>query len=572
LGARKLRLAEERESHTEPNGVGLLNFVKYFWPVLEPTQPFVDGWVLQAISEHLAAISQGDITRLLINVPPGCCKSLMCNVFYPCWEWSAFGRPDHRYISFSYAAHLTYRDNRRMLSLLQSQRFKEMYPEIKLDKAGEEMISNEDTGWKFASSVGGVGTGARGSRCILDDPHSVGQAESEAVRTSTVRWFKEAMSNRLNNISTDAIIVIMQRVAEEDVSGVIIDDPEGMGYTHLRIPMELADDSPWSSSTSIGWEDPRSDPAYRAEHGNLAWPERYPENSLKVFKSQPFMWSSQYLQDPEPRGGAIIKRDWWRLWDPPGAPNECFNCGSKAARRLEGHSNAFQCVDCGSKFPGRPGKFPPCSYILASLDTAYTEQERNDPSAMTIWGVFRHPETGEGGVILMSAWRKWLAIRGKDVPRLKDESERAWRDRAEPEWGLVEWTWHTCRKFKVDLLLIENKASGISLAQELQLQHNKELWATEMVNPVGSKEARAHSVVGTFSQGLVWAPERDWSNLVIEEAARFPLGKYRDLTDSTTMALRRLRDMGMLQFEDERLAEEVETFRFKSREAPLYPV
>ena len=497
-------------------------------------------------------------------------NSLLTNCFFPAWEWSAMDRADHRYVSFSYAAHLTRRDNRKLINLLKSQRFAELWGRhrnFELVKEGEELVSTNRTGWKFATSVGGVGTGERGSRILLDDPHNVKDTESDIVRNGIVRWFRESMSNRLNN-ETDAIVVIMQRVHEDDVSGNIIADTEGLGYTQLRVPMEYLENDPCSRPTSIGWTDPRT------TTGELAWPERYSAPFLRQFKIISYMWSAQYLQEPEPRGGAIILRDWWRLWEDPEA-KRCPHCNSSESSKVQStdpNSRWCSCNECGKHFLSRADKFPYCSYILASLDTSYTEKERNDPSAMTVWGIFQHPKTKEPGIILMDAWRKWLRMNAEPMERFPNESDFDFRERSKPKWGLVEWTVHTCRRFKADCLLIENRASGITLMQELQLQYGREIWTTIMKQPEGDKEARAHSVVGIFANKLVWAPDRDFATLMIEEAAKFPFGKYRDLTDSMTQALRHIRNLGLIQFEEERIAEEAEGLLPKAKLQPLYPV
>jgi predicted phage terminase large subunit-like protein len=568
LAAKRLEILEERERQAGPGG--LMAFVRYFWSILEPNQAFVEGWAIRAIAEHLEAVHFGHINRLLINVPPGFMKSLLTNCFFPAWEWSAMDRADLRYLSFSYAAHLTRRDNRKLINLLKSQRFIELWGRergFELVKEGEELVGNSKTGWKFATSVGGVGTGERGSRLILDDPHAVRETESDPIRTSTVRWFRETMSNRLNN-ETDPIIVIMQRIHEDDVAGNIIADDEGLGYTQLRIPMEYVEDDPCSRPTKIGWEDPRT------TTGELAWPDRYSSSFLRQFKIIPFTWASQYQQDPEPRGGAIILRDWWRLWESPES-KQCTLCGSYEVVKIQSQdpiSRWHSCNECNKHFLARPERFPVCSYILASLDTSYTESERNDPSAMTVWGIFQHPKTKEPGIILMDAWRKWLRMNSEPTPRLQDENEFDFKERTKPKWGLVEWTVHTCRRFKADCLLIENKASGITLQQELQIQYGREMWSTIMKQPEGDKEARAHSVTGIFANGLVWAANRDYATLMIEEAAKFPFGKFRDLTDSMTQALRHIRNLGLIQFEEERLAEMAEEDRYRPKLQPLYPV
>lgn len=523
----ELRVREERKRQQGPGG--LLHFVRYFWDVLEPKTPLVEGWPLYALCEHLEAISRGEMARdLLANVCPGFMKSLLVNVFWPAWEWGPRDQPHFRYVSFSYAAHLTERDNRRLLNLLQSHKWRIMWGHcFNLLKAGETLISNDKTGWKLATSVGGVGTGERGDRILLDDPHNVAEGESEAVRTRTVTWFRESMINRLNNMETGRVVVIMQRVHEDDVSGIII--KEGFNYCHLMIPMEF--DASRACRTSIGWEDPRT------KDGELAWPGRFSPkvvNSLKA-KLGPYAYTAQYQQSPEPRGGGIIKRDWWQLWDPP------------------------------------DGKFPKLDYILASADTAYTEKEENDPTGFVILGLFKHSD-GFPKVVLLTAWRKRLEIHGRNTERQSGETEAQWIKRTQKDWGLCEWLAYSCRRFKVDRLIIEGKASGLSVAQEMRRLHSQEGWGIMTVSPEGDKVARAYAVQSLFSDGLVYAPDREWSQMVIDEMAVFPKGSYKDLTDATTQALKHLREIGLAVRREEKTAEEDDRMRHRSKLEALYPV
>lgn len=518
----EMKRRELKREFAKPGG--FIKFVEYFWPVLEPGTPFVPGWAMDAIAEHLEAVSRGEINKLLINVPPGFSKSMLVMVFWPLWEWSALGRPHERYATFAYASHLTERDNRRMLQLIRSARFKEMYPDcFNLMKQGEELISNDKMGWKLASSVEGVGTGERGSRILIDDPHNVAEGESDAVRNSTVNWFRESISDRLNNMETGVIVIIMQRVHGEDVSGTILD--LGMDYCHLCVPMEF--DPGRKCSTVIGWEDPRT------ELGELAWPERFPPHvvaNIKIEKG-PYAYSGQYQQSPSPRGGGIIKREWWQLWDSP------------------------------------DGRFPPLSLILASADTAYTEKEENDPTGFTIWGVWS--DNGQPKLMLLNCWEKRLQLHGEDVPRLPGEDNHQYEKRAMRQWGLCEWIAHSCRKFKADVVLIENKASGISVAQELRRLYADEPWTVHTSNPEGDKVARAYAVQSIFSQGLVYAPERAWAELAIIRCEQFPKGK-RDVVDSITQALKWLREQGILIRKEERVAMELERAKFRPQPQPLY--
>lgn len=509
---------------------GLIEFIRYFWDVLEPTTPFVDGWAIRAICEHLEAVSAGKIRRLLINVPPGFAKSLIVNVFWPVFEWATLGA-HIRYVSFSYSAHLTTRDNEKFRDLILSQKFQKLYGDkFKLVKIGSEKVQSDKTGWKFASSVGGVGTGERGDRVLLDDPHNVREAESDAVREMTVQWFREAMQNRLNDLHHGVIIVIMQRVNEGDVSGVILDHyPD---YEHLCIPMEydardINRDTGAKFETSIGWSDPRS------EIDELAWPERYPDSVLKPFKTMPYLWAGQYLQSPEPRGGGIIKRDYWKMWD----------------------ADAQRANDV------KLGMYPSFDYIIAAFDGAMGQKQENDWSALTVWGTWVETDEmqrvaeqfGTPSIMLIAAWRKKLTLHGvSDLMQMHGETKAEFEQRKKDGWGLVEHIADTCRKMKVNKLLIEAKANGHDIANEMRRLYAREDWMLVLDDPGKfDKTARVYSIQHFFADGRVWRPDTDWSDMVSHEFGQFPKGAHDDLVDSGVMALRHLRRMGLLVRADE---------------------
>lgn len=509
---------------------GLYRFVQDFWYVLEPETPMVDGWPMEAICDHLEAVTHGEINRLLINVPPGFCKSLLVDVFWPAWEW-AIGKHHLRYLTFSYSATLTERDNTRFFDLVSCGQYQQLFPHVRLVKVGERKVSNTGKGWKLASSVGGVGTGERGDRVILDDPHNVKESESDTVRTETVRWFREAMSNRLNDLQRGAIIIIMQRVHEEDVSGAILS--LGLDYCHLMIPMEY--DTGRQMPNDLGWVDPR---AANDNDGELAWEARFPPQVVAQTKREvgPYAWAGQYQQMPAPRGGGIIQRDWWQLYE------------------------------------SDDGKFPVFDLILASLDSAFTEKEQNDPSGLTLWGLFTDPVSKRKRVMLVHAWRKHLAFSGPREERLPNETHQRWVLRTQKNWGLIEWLKHTCERFKVEKLLIEAKASGISAAQELRARYKNLDFTVQLCQVSGDKVARALAVQPSFSQQMVYAPVRDWAEMVIDEMAVFPKGKYKDLTDSATQALKYLRDNGLLESDEEAVYAEHEAVRHRPRKKAVYPV
>lgn len=490
--------------------------------------------------EHLEAVTFGEITNLLINIFPGAMKSLLTNVFFPAWEWGPMGMAHVRYVTFSYSSSNTERDNQRFGDLLASAEYQAMYPEVAIRQNGMTMVSNYKHGWKLASSVTGSVTGKRGNRAICDDLNNVKESESQAVMEETNRWFRESLSSRLNNMEKDAKIVIAQRVGEGDVSGEIL--TLGLPYCHLCIAMEYvwsADDEGNPYETQIGWVDPRWRPNPEDCNGELAWPERFPEKVVQALKKELSVYATaaQLQQTPEARGGGIIKRDWWQAGEP-------------------------YMVN---------GKYPALSYVVASLDGAYTEKEENDPSALTVWGIFQN-EQGYNRAMLLHAWRKRLQFSGPKVPVLPGEHESVWRRRAMQHWGLIEWVADTCKRFQADKLLIESKATGISAAQSLRNSHGREGWGIELVEPHGDKVARAIAVQPSWSQEMVYAPDREWADLVIDEMAVFPKGRYKDLTDSSTQAIKHLRDTGLLRSDEERRAQEVEAVRHKGGpKRALYP-
>lgn len=529
-------LALRRERKNQAREKGLIEFVKYFWNVLEPETRLVEGWVLSAIAEHLEAVTFGKITRLLINVPPGSMKSLMVNVFWPAWEWGALNMPHLRYVSFSYSSGLTERDNVKFRKLITSEKYLELWGDrFNVEKEGEIKVTNDKTGSKFASSVKGIGTGERGDRVVIDDPHDVHKSESDLVRTDTIRWFRETITDRLNNLDDSAIIIIMQRVHQLDISGFILE--QGWPYCHLMVPMEFeAGREPYNT---IGWVDPRT------EDGDLAWPERFsPEAVANIEREKgSFAYAGQYQQRPSPRGGGIIKRDHWR-------PYTTQNCGN-----------------FGVPWP----KLPVMSYTVLSLDTAQTEKKQNDPSAAVVLGVVRDIWENRR-LILMWAWAERLEL-----------------------YELIKKIEETCKKFKVDRVLIEDRASGYPVAQELRrrgrniserLFNNPKTkdradFGVQLMTPEGDKVARAYSVQNLFEVGLIYAPAeatgngdylfKDWAEKVINELAELPKGQHDDLADAMTQALIHMRLLGLATLPDEDEVDRFEENKYVRAPVPLYP-
>lgn len=274
----------------------LVNFVREAWGVLEPATPYLHNWHIDIICEHLEAVTDGQINRLLINVPPGTMKSLLTGVFWPAWEWAK--KPEIRWVSASHAENYALRDARRMRQLVTSDWYQSLWPlSLAADQNAAGKYENEHMGFRHAMPVRSM-TGSRGDRVLWDDPHSVEGALSPAELATTGRIFHETLPTRLNSPEYSAIVIIMQRLAVNDVSGLALEEEHG--YEHLMLPMELEVER--RCTTSIGFTDPRT------REGELLFPDRFPAHVVERDKKMmgTYAVAGQFQQRPSPRGGGMF--------------------------------------------------------------------------------------------------------------------------------------------------------------------------------------------------------------------------------------------------------------------------
>lgn len=289
----------------------LAEFCKMAWHVLEPATPICWGWALDAMCEHLEAVHNGDIKRLLMNVPPGMMKSLLTGVFFPAWEWGPCNSASLRYLTAAHKEPLAVRDNMKCRRLIQSDWYQQRWPvQLTGDQNAKTKFENVETGFRESMSFKSL-TGSRGDRVIIDDPLSVDDAFSEAALEAAKQTFLEAVPSRVNN-KDSAIIVIMQRLHEADTSGVILS--EDLGYTHLMLPMRFEEGR--RCVTSIGFRDPRK------KDGELLFPERFSEAQVSELEKTmgSYAVAGQLQQRPTPRGGGMFKSEWLKFWTPETLP------------------------------------------------------------------------------------------------------------------------------------------------------------------------------------------------------------------------------------------------------------
>jgi predicted phage terminase large subunit-like protein len=462
-------------------------FVEQAWHVLEPMTPFLPGIHVDAICEHLQAVAEGRIKDLLINVPPGHAKSLLCCVFFPAWVW--IKHPEKRWLFASYKADLAIRDSVKCRALIQSDWYQVRWGDrfrLTDDQNEKKRFENDRTGYREITSVG-TGTGSRGDFVVCDDPLSADQAQSITERTTANDWWSGTMTTRLNDLKTGHLILIQQRLHEDDTTALCL---EQGGYQHLCLPEEFEVDR--ACTTSI-WKDPRT------TEGQLLWPEKIgpPEIVALQRKLGSSQYAGQYQQRPSPAGGGIFKRRWFRYWKP-----KVMDLPPVLVKLADGTILAIKPVDLPDEF----------DEVVQSWDMTFKDVKGSDYVAGGVWG-------------------------SKDANRFLIDQVRERLDFPATVAAVVRMT----QKYPKALAkLIEDKANGPAVIASLR----ERISGLIAVNPQGGKIARANAVSPFVEAGNVYLPHpaiAPWVDAYIEELAAFPNGRYDDQVDQTTQALIRIK-------------------------------
>lgn len=297
----------------------LYDFVVLAWPVIEPGTTFKDGKHIRAVCEALERVTAGECKRLIVNVPPRHMKSLIISVAWPAWVW--LKHPEKRFLCASYSQGLAVDDSVKCRSIIESEGGAEVGGLVErrgyrglLELLGEDWrltsdqnekrkFTNSQRGYRAATSVGGTVTGMGGDVIILDDPNNADDAHSEAARKAVRNWLDGTLSTRLNDPETGAIVVVQQRVHQEDATGHLL--PQGI-WEHVCLPAEYEPKHPHL------WEGD-----WRTEPGELLWPEHYGPGPIADLKKRmpPAVRPGQLQQNPTATEGGLFKRAWWkRRW------------------------------------------------------------------------------------------------------------------------------------------------------------------------------------------------------------------------------------------------------------------
>lgn len=472
----------------------LAEFVRQAWPIVEPSMPLVWGWHVDAICQHLEAVTRGEILRLVINVPPGHAKSILVSVMWPAWEWAT--NPATRSLFASYAEALAVRDSVRCRDLIESDWYVRSFRGgshpwgMKGDSNAKDWFQNTRTGFRVSLSVGGQGTGWRGDKVVVDDPHNVKTAASALEREAVARWWNVAMSSRFNDMSRARRVIIMQRLHEEDLTGVVL--AQG-GYEHLRLP-SLFESKRRCRTFAVRsgarvqlFEDPRT-----VENAPL-FPALFPRPVLDqaLADLKPTDFAAQHQQRPVPAEGGTFKKAWWRFWKPAGTAPELQHprpdgCYTGPAREL-------------------PAKF---DRVVISLDANFkgNQAKGNDPIVFVVIGC-----SGADRFVL--------------------DRVRAFVGFGET---LAQFRLLCARWPKAYRKLVEAKANGEAIIETLKT----EVGGIVPVTPEGGKESRASAIAPQVEGGNVYLPDgAPWVDEWVAEFAAFPRGAHDDQVDALSQAL-----------------------------------
>jgi predicted phage terminase large subunit-like protein len=544
-----LELVEEREKCLE----SLEYFVEAAWPHFD-SAPYQSNFAITAMCDHLEATAYGYVPKLLMNIPPRCSKTTIVSIIFPAWVWAKKADPNYpligpqvKFLCASYSDKLVLESSNKFRRLVQSEWYQRLFPlKFMKDQNTKGHMDNDKGGSRQSTSVGATLLGLGGDILIGDDLNNTEKEtkiETGAERATSANFWTEFHSTRRNDPrdGRSAVINVQQRVHTQDVSGVWLDSEEEL--VHLCIPMRH---DPKRHNVTIRlpqyddpdpWEDPR-DP----NGEDLMWPDRFGEFEVRGLEKAlgPYMAAGRLQQEPRPKGGGIIKRDWWKVWD------------KDIAARY------------GLEWEGGRREFPHFELVVASLDTAYKEKEENDFNALTVWGIWLDKARNRRAM-LMYAWQRRMALNGRIISALPNELKVNFEKRQQENWGLVDLIADTCKRYKVKRLLIEDKSRGHDVANEIRRLHARENWGVQLLPVVGDKVSRTHSIVPLFTDDGIWAPNTKWADMVITNCEDFPKGAHDDLNDSVTQFLNWARENELLVLCDEMSAamEEMATFKHK---------
>jgi len=453
-----MRLSEQEKAKKS-----FMEFVKRVWP------SFIGGRHHVRMARAFERVTNGELKRLIINMPPRHTKSEFASYLLPAWFLGKY--PHKKVIQTSHTAELAVGFGRKVRNLVDQPTYREIFSGVELQadsKAAGRWATNAG-GDYFAIGVGGAVTGKGADLLIIDDPHSEQEAALAEINPDiydkTYEWYTSGPRQRLQ--PGGSIVVVMTRWSKRDLTGQVLKAEAqrgGESWEVIEFPALLPSGKP-------------------------LWPEFWSEEELYALREElpNSKWQAQYQQNPVSENSAIVKREWWKIWEEEDPPS--------------------------------------CEFTLMSWDTAFEKNNRADYSACTTWGVFyKEDDAGvmQANIIMLNAFRKRM-----EFPELKKEAIEQYR----------EW--------QPDSVIIEKKATGSPLIYEMRAMGIPVQEFTP--NKGNDKISRLNAVSDLFASGRVWAPGTRWADEVIDEVASFPAGEHDDYVDSVSLAMMRFRKGGYVR-------------------------
>lgn len=473
----------------------LRDFIRQAWKLIEPGRRLVWNWHIDALSDHLTAVSKGQIKKLIINLPRRHLKSQCVSVFWPTWTWTT--DPEARWLFGSHAMKLCMRDSRACRTIVESPWYQKLWGDrVKLtsDQNQKMYFENDRKGFRLSCSVGASPIGSGADFVVGDDPHDPNEAQSDVQRQAVLDWWDGSMAASVVDPEKTAHVLIMQRVHHQDLTGHLL---EQGGWEHLCLPSEFVPER--KCKTSIGFEDPRT------ERGELLFPRRFKQAYIDNAKKLSYIFAGQHQQNPSPQEGGLAKRHWWRFWYRPGEEPPPH------------------------KFPREDGTLFECPQMALPMVGENGNSKASFDKQIQSWDMAFKDKKG-GSYVVGQVFGK----KGADVFLMdQDRRQMDFSVTLEAVRSLTK-KWPEARE-----KLVEDKANGPAVISALR----HEISGIIEVEPQGGKEARAQAVLPGIESGNVYLPHPEiapWVMDYIEEWAAAPHGDYWDQIDATSQALIRM--------------------------------
>ena len=462
------------------------SFVTKVFGEVAPGSKYLNNWHIDVICDAIMDMYEGGNNRLIINMPPRYMKSLICSIALPAWILGH--NPKAQILCVSYNDELADKFAMNCRDVMQSDWYRELFPMTRLHQSRQSVNDFATTrgGGRMATSIGGTLTGRGADWIIIDDPQKSVDASSESGRTKLNEWYGSTLYSRLNDKATGKILLVMQRLHQDDLSGHLLDS--GNQFKVIKLPVIATEDESWIVKNRISG---KTRVITRAK-GELLHPEREDMDVVMGIKNSmgEYAFVAQYQQDPCPPEGGIIKESWLKYYT--------------MAQATE--------ID-------------PIKYyrIFLSWDTANKTGEQNAYSACCV--ILMTRENNKYKYYLLDV------IRGKwEMPKLIKQVQRLYDT----------WKYDKGGQYLVRLL-IEDMASGTQLIQMLSAQrdHRGYRFAIEPIKPNTDKVSRLIGASAYIENGTLLFPQdpQPWWPEFKKELLGFPNSKYKDQVDALTQCI-----------------------------------